>query len=101
MSMLQQIIAEESRIQEGEYSVGFFNRANHRFVIGNALYEPDEEGVSGVEGVDVSHLQFVRGKGIRKTEEADCSLCLVDGLNDGKWHDPKTMTRPAEKEEAA
>lgn len=94
MSQLQQIIAEEAQIREGGYTVGAFNRLAHAGVIANALYEPEEEGVSGVEGVTTGHLQFVRGKGVRKTEEADCSLCLVDGLNDGRWHDPRTMTKP-------
>lgn len=93
MSHLQQAIREEAQIQEPNYTLGDLNRYHHACVVANAL-NPSNTDEQGVMAVTTGHLQYVRDKGIRKVQEATCSLCVIDLLNDGKWHDPKLMTLP-------
>lgn len=82
---LEHAIEEESRVVEHGYTLGAFNRQAHGCVVSNAL-------AGELLSVETGHLRFVRGRGVVKIEEATCSLCIVDGLNDGRWHDPRTLT---------
>lgn len=82
---LEHAIKEESQIVEHGYTLGAFNRQAHGCVVSNAL-------VGELLSVETGHLRFIRGRGVVKIEEATCSLCIVDGLNDGRWHDPRALT---------
>lgn len=86
-SMAQQVIAEEAQVVEAGYTLGAFNRGFHTSVVANAR-------LNTLTSMESGHLKFVRGKGVVKTQEATCSLCVIDGLDDGRWHDPRTMTIP-------
>lgn len=44
-----------------------------------------------VESDASGHLRFEQGRGVLKTEEADCVYCVQQGLNDGRWHDPAKL----------
>ena len=81
---LQEVLIQEQRIVEHGVTLGEFNRQAHAFVTANT----DE-----MESIETGHLRFVRGRGVVKIEEADCSFCIVAGLNDGRWHDPKSSDR--------
>jgi len=61
------------------------NEYYHSAIWGNFQYgleAPD----SGVMSLEAGHLRYEKGRGVVKTEEADCSYCVAEGLNDGRWH---------------
>lgn len=70
------VIKAEAQRQEHDYTVGDFNRYSHAAVESN----------SHLERVESGHLEYVRSKGVRKTQERDCLRCYDTGLNDGRWH---------------
>ena len=59
------------RIQTMEYTQEQLNEWYHWFIAQNT-------GVGNIS-TTVGHLQWVRGRGVVKTEEATCSLCYVLG----------------------
>ena len=81
---LQEVFIQEQRITEHGVTLGELNRQAHAFVAANA---------NEMESIETGHLRFVYGRGVVKTEEADCSFCITAGLNDGRWHDPKSSNR--------
>ena len=70
------VIEAESREHEAGVTLGALNRTDHICAEGNRSLLHVESG----------HLEYVLGKGVRKIEERDCSLCIDRGYNDGKWH---------------
>ena len=81
---LQHALAAESQIVDHGYTLGALNRQVHYCVVSNAL--ADE-----LLRVETGHLRFVRGRGVVKIEEATCSACIISGLDDGRWHDPRML----------
>lgn len=45
---------------------------------------------AGIVNFEAGHLRYQRGRGVVKIEEADCDLCVEQGLNDGQWHEVTT-----------
>ena len=78
----QAVIKAEAGDHEGGYTLGAFNRSEHEAVqatMNNSSIDYHQSG----------HLEYRRGRGMRKCEERDCLLCLDLGLNDGKWRENK------------
>lgn len=72
----QALIEAEAREREHGYTLGSFNEVDHACAEGNPQLLRIESG----------HLEYVQGKGIRKTQERDCLRCHDTGLNDGRFH---------------
>lgn len=77
-TQLEQALIEEAQVVEHGYTLGAFNRQCHLIVTGQT-----DESVNSTES---GHLRYEKGKGVVKTQEATCSLCITLGLNDGRWH---------------
>lgn len=70
-------------LNESNYDL---NEYFHRIVTVN--YGP------GILSHATGHLRYEKGRGVVKTEEADCKYCERDGLNDGRWR-PLPLRRDA------
>lgn len=75
----QAVIEAEAREHEAGYTLGAFNEHEHTFITLNASNP-------AMLSLESNHLEFVQGKGVRKTQERDCLRCHDTGLNDGQFH---------------
>ena len=41
--------------------------------------------------METGHLRYEQGRGVVKTQEADCPYCEQEGLNDGRWHSKEQL----------
>lgn len=62
-----------------EFTPQAMNEFHHGAVVASA----PNPAITGYEG---GHLHYVKGRGVRKSGEADCGFCERLGLNDGQWH---------------